>query len=387
MRLRTLFYLSAGHMVSDLYGGMLAPLLPLILLRYDISMASAGMLLFTMHAFANLSQPLIGILNDNRQRNWLLWAGPLVSALPFAFILRLGSTLHMMAVLVLTGIGIGMYHPISAAVAGRIVRRERQGVSMAIYSSGGALGVILAPLMIVGIVETLGESFMPLVILPAAAMAALYPFQRGIETGRVHYRTFKEWLAALHRSRHALILYWAISSFRSVVYMLIGSFLPVLAVARGMSFAGSAYYLSVSMCAGMVGMFLGGHLSDRHGGRRVLALSLFAASPLLAGFLFSDGIVSLLFLLPGMALLPSTIPVTILLAQRAAPHHAGVASSLVMGMSFLMGAIAAPLFGLLADHIGIENAMRMLIILPALGGLVALLTPAHEAEMMPDVQE
>ncbi len=37
-----------------------------------------------------------------------------------------------------------------------------------------------------------------------------------------------------------------------------------------------------------------------------------------------------------------------------------MASGLILGLSFIAGAISAPLFGMLADSIGLQNAMQTL---------------------------
>lgn len=64
----------------------------------------------------------------------------------------------------------------------------------------------------------------------------------------------------------------------------------------------------------------------------------------------------------------------IVLAQQAVPRLPGMASSLVMGLSFMFGALAAPPFGALADRIGIEAAMKVVFIFPVIGaGLVVFL--------------
>jgi len=150
--------------------------------------------------------------------------------------------------------------------------------------------------------------------------------------------------------------------------MLVNSFLPLLSIARGASYITSNYILAGSLMASIIGMFLGGYLSDIHGRRKIMAVTLFFASPLLFAFLFTSGVLSVALLLLGMGSLSSTIPVNIVLAQRSAPKHAGMASSLVMGLSFALGALVAPVFGALADTIGIVSAMNVVFIIPLLGG-------------------
>ncbi|MFC1608257.1 MFS transporter, partial [Candidatus Latescibacterota bacterium] len=83
--------------------------------------------------------------------------------------------------------------------------------------------------------------------------------------------------------------------------------------------------------------------------------------------------ISTVLLLLGILALSSTIPVNIIMAQQAVPKLAGMASSLVMGVSFMVGGLAAPPFGALADRIGIEGAMNVIFIFPVIGGLAVFL--------------
>ena len=65
----------------------------------------------------------------------------------------------------------------------------------------------------------------------------------------------------------------------------------MLAMARGASYAKGAYFLSVTILGSMAGMFIGGHLSDIHGRRKIMTIAMFASTPLLYGFLYTSGIV------------------------------------------------------------------------------------------------
>jgi len=377
MRLRRLLLLFFGHMTSDMYPGMLSPLLPLILERYGLSMATAGVLIMVLQGFCNLSQPFVGFLNDHHPMKSFLWLGLLVSAIPFCFILKFGRIDYMVVALAVSGLGVGMYHPVAVVAAGLIAREKHSGVTMALFSSGGSFGFMIAPLVVVLVVEVLGEQYMPIVLLPALAMTFFFTMERGFVVNDSHHLTIREWFSALSESRRELFILWMVASFRAIVSLNVGSFLPILAMARGASYVASAYFLTGTLFAAMIGMFVGGHLSDVHGRRKVMAITLLVSSPLLYIFLYTSGIFSIAALMLGMGALASTIPVNIYLAQRVAPRHAAVASSFVMGLPFAMAALVAPPFGALADRIGIEAAMNVMFFIPALGG-IAVFFLRHE---------
>ncbi len=370
MKIRRLSYLFFGHMTSDLYPGMLSPLLPLLLARYDLSMATAGILVMVLQAFSNLGQPLVGILNDYRPMKSFLWIGLLVSALPFSFLLSYHSVSWMIVALAVCGIGVSIYHPVAVVAAGIIAKEDkRSGLMMAIFSSGGSFGFMIAPLIIVLIVKYLGDHYFPLIMIPALVMTFLFITDRRVAVCDCQHQSLDEWFVTLRESRRELFLLWMVSSFRAIVSLNLSSFLPILTIARGASYAASAYFLSASLLASMIGMFLGGYLSDKHGRRKIMAITLLLSSPLLLAFQFTTGPFSLVMLLLGTAALSSTIPVNIMLAQRAAPKHASIASSFVMGLPFAVAALVAPMIGALADRITIIPTMTIIFFVPLLGGV------------------
>lgn len=372
MKWRRILFLSFGHFASDFYPGILPALLPLINERLGWSTTKLGILVTVMMFFGNASQPVIGIFNDRYPLRSFLWAGPLVSAIPFAFLLTMCNYHMMILLLAVAGFGVAMYHPVAAVAAGLNADEKRRGVSMALFSSGGSIGVTFAPLFMILITSSGGERYMPLIVLPAVVMGIYFYRDRSIAVSEHHGVDIQKMFTSIKVNRIELTLLWLVSAFRAIVYTLVQSFLPMLVIARGASYATSNLFLSGTLLAGMVGMFIGGHLSDKHGRRRIMALTMVIATPLLYGFLHTSGVLSIIMLVIGMAAMSSTIPVNIILAQSAAPRLAGMASSLVMGASFMLGALAATPFGALADSIGIEQAMHVIFIFPLLGGITVL---------------
>ena len=369
MKWKRILFLAFGHVASDFYPGMLPALIPLLTERFGWKNVQAGILIMVMQIFANSMQTVVGILNDRRPMRWFLWAGPLISAIPFCFLLVIDNFSVMVVVMAIAGFGVSMYHPVGVVAAAHAADENRRGISMALFSSGGSVGVTIAPLALVFVVSVLGERYMPVIALPAIVMAVYFIIDKDVIVSEHSGHTMDELWNSLRENGRELFILWLISSFRAIVYMLVGSFLPKLYIERGATYAESAYFLSGTMLAGMIGLFVGGHMTDTFGRRKILAINMIASTPLLFAFLHTSSVISLAMLLLGVLTLSSTIPVNIIMAQRAAPKLAGMASSLVMGVSFMVGGLAAPAFGALADNIGIEPAYNVIFIFPLIGGL------------------
>ncbi|MDP2982831.1 MAG: MFS transporter [Candidatus Latescibacter sp.] len=372
MKWKKMTFLAFGHFASDFYPGLLAPLLPLLTAQHGWTLTQTGILIMVMSIFMNAMQPVIGLLNDRYPLKLFLWLGPILSAVPFSLFFYLTHFEVLITALAIAGLGVAMYHPVGAVAAGHDTDENKRVVTMAFFSSGGSVGVTTAPLAVVLIINVLGIKYMPLVAIPALLMMFYFMRDNDIVVSEHQGHTLREMISSLSDNFRELTLLWVISGFRAMVYGIVSNFLALLMIARGYSYAASAYFLSASLLAGMGGMFLGGHLADRHGKRKIMALSMFVSVPLFYGFSFFGGILSVVLLLLAMVSLTSTLPVNIVLAQRAAPKLPGMASSLVMGLSFMFGAIIAPPFGALADRIGIEAAMHWMFLIPIIGGLGAM---------------
>lgn len=371
-RIKMVMLLALGHLANDFYPGLLGPLLPFFTAKYGWSLAQAGFLITVMQSFCNFTQPVMGIINDHKPRKFFLWTGILISGLPFLFILHYPSFKLMALAMVISGIGVGMFHPIAAVAAGRIAVEKRRDILMAVFSSGGHIAFMIAPVITVSIIEHAGERYMPVVVAPAIIMAVYFFLNSGMVVDKRHGLSLRGWIESLVKNGRTLLVLWIISLFRAIVSVLINSFLPLLAMARGSSYTVSAYILSATLLASMVGMFVGGYLADIHGRRKVMGIALFITTPLLYGFMYTSGTLSVILLLFGMATLASSLPINIILAQQAVPKTAGMASSLIMGLSFGIGGLAATPFGMLADRVGIETAMSVPLFLPVLGGITTL---------------
>ena len=369
MKWKKMTFLAFGHFASDFYPGLLAPLLPLLTAQHGWTLTQTGILIMVMSIFMNAMQPVVGLLNDRYPLKLFLWLGPILSAVPFSLFFYLTHFEVLITALAIAGLGVAMYHPVGAVAAGHDTDENKRVVTMAFFSSGGSVGVTAAPLAMVLIINVLGIKYMPLVAIPALLMIFYFMRDNDIVVSEHRGHTLREMISSLSDNFRELTLLWVISGFRAMVYGIVSNFLALLMIARGYSYAASAYFLSASLLAGMGGMFLGGHLADRHGKRKIMALSMFVSVPLFYGFSFFGGILSVVLLLLAMVSLTSTLPVNIVLAQRAAPKLPGMASSLVMGLSFMFGAIIAPPFGALADRIGIEAAMHWMFLIPIIGGL------------------
>src|SRR5207245_10966992 len=67
---------TAAHFLNDFYVAFLAPLLPLVVAKFNLSLALAGLLATVLTTSAAMTQPLFGIMAERLKRRTFVILGP-----------------------------------------------------------------------------------------------------------------------------------------------------------------------------------------------------------------------------------------------------------------------------------------------------------------------
>lgn len=375
LRLHPTILLLAGiHFLVDAYGNILAPLLPLVIPRFGLSLAAAGALQMCFLVANSVSQLGFGHLADRWRPRLLLVIGPLVAVSILTLIGLAPSVWVLAAVLVAGGFGIAAFHPPAAALVHRF-GGSRKGLAMSFHISSGNVGQAVAPLVFAPFAERFGLELLPILMVPAlAAMALLLPRVPMVE--RLQDPTEISGFGALRPYARPLTLLYLIVVLRTLTSLSFGTFIPVMLVRQGWSVASAGAVIAAYMFATSLGGFIGGPIADAWGARRVIVLSLLASVPFLVVAPTLTGWPFVVVLSLGGFLLQSTLPVNVTFAQTIAPISAATVSSIMMGFAWGTGGISAPFVGMLADRIGIERALFAIAFAPLAAAALALPLPA-----------
>lgn len=374
LRLHPTILLMAGvHMMVDGYGNIFAPLLPLLIPRMDLTLATAGVLTMLFQLAASVAQVGFGYLADRWRPRVLLIAGPVVAITGLSLIGLATSPAMLAAILIAGGLGGAAFHPPAAALAHRL-GGERRGLAMSVHITGGTLGFSLGPLLFAPFAQHAGLEWSPLLALPGLAVIAIfirkvpaYPSQPAPTGG----------LSALRPYARPLTLLYLIVVLRTLTSLSFATFLPVMLTRQGLSvsFAGAA--VALYLFASGIGGFFGGPAADRYGPRRVIAWSLVLCCPFLVAAPLLTGWPFLMMLALGGLLLQSTLPVNVTFGQTLAPVSAATVSSLMMGFAWGTGGLSVPVVGMIADRVGIEHTLVGLAFVPLLAAACALPLPSR----------
>lgn len=369
--------LSFAHFTNDLYAAFLAPLLPLVVAKFNLSLALAGLMGTSFNTTAAFAQPLFGMTADRINRPVFSIMGPLLTVVGMGLLGLSPSYAVMLAVLFVTGVGTASFHPQSFALAGA-AGGDRRGTGLSVFVAGGELGYALGPLYAALVVGALGLSGTVAAALPGlAACLAVWALARFWRT--THPARPAGIRSDLRQHSRLLGLMWLLVVARSVIQMSFILFLPLLLRQRGQSLILGATAVFLFGGVGAIGGLLGGTVSDRIGRRAVMAVSALLSAPLLLIFTRTSSAWALLPLALGGIAFYLSAPVTVAMAQEVLPRRASLASSMVTGMAWGAAGLLLPLIGAVADRIGLANTLSVIQAL-ALVSLACIALLPRQAE-------
>jgi FSR family fosmidomycin resistance protein-like MFS transporter len=376
MNKKALAILSAGHLVTDVNQGALPALLPFFKEALQLSYTMAGTILLFGNISSSVIQPVFGYLSDKKPQKWFLPVTPLIACLGMAISGFIPSYFLLLAVVVVTGIGIASFHPEAYKTAYSFTG-DKKATGMSVFSVGGNLGMGLGPIFAVSLVTHLGLPGTLWMIVPGILISGALLFliswfsstdQRAMAPTRAEVKQ-----SPAQTDKVSLILLVCAATFRYWAHMGLVTYIPFYYINY---LKGDPVYAgmltSTFLIAGAVGTLIGAPLADRWGHRNYLALTLILIPPLLLLFYNSTGFVSFIILgLTGMIIL-STFTVVIVMAQTLLPRYLGMASGLMVGFSVGTGGVGVTLLGMIADRWGVPMAMKAILILPLISFVLTL---------------
>ncbi len=376
--LRALAGVTVAHFVNDLYVAFLAPLLPLIVGKFHLSLTLAGLLATILNTSSAMSQPLFGVFADRMRRRILVVLGPTLTVVGMGLMGLAPSYAFLIALLLIAGTGTASFHPQAAATAGH-ASGQRKGIGMSLFVAGGELGYALGPIAIALVVSAYGLTFTWLAALPgmAACLMLWWTVAPGVTVRSERTQSLQ---ADLRGALRPLVLLWLVVVLRSIITLSYITFLPLLLRERGGSIVAGGAAIFLFGGIGALGGLMGGTLADRFGRRRVLALSLLLGTPLLLVFVRSHGSWASPFLALGGFSIYLSAAVTIVMAQELLPHRASVASSIVMGLAWGSAGLSLTAVGAVADVIGLSQALTVILGLAVVALAIVLVLPRAPAQ-------
>jgi FSR family fosmidomycin resistance protein-like MFS transporter len=362
---RRLAVLTLGHFTIDTYSSFFLPLLPLLAQRLGLTYAMVGGLTAMASLSSSFLQPPFGMLADRMRRPWFVALGPMIAAVFMASVGLAPSYVALVLLLVLGGVGVAMFHPQTASLAGST--SPQRGLAMSWWVTGGTLGWALGPAYATAIVHGFGLDHTWVAAIPGLLLSTVLLVWFRRVAPHAPARRERAPIAGLKPVARPLTMIYFTVVCRSAVSAGFATFLPLWVHAQGGSVTRGGWITTLYLTLGALGGLIGGWFADRFGGRRVVVASFAISAPFYALFFLLPAPFNLPALFVAYLTLQASLPVNVVLGQELSPRHAGIISSLLMGAAWGLGAILLYPIGALADRAGLETALAALSSLVIVG--------------------
>ena len=375
---RALTLLCMGHMVADITSGALPAMLPFLKEALNLSYAMAGTIVLVSNIMSSVIQPAFGYLTDRKSLLWFLPLGSFCAAFFLALVGWAPSYALVLVMVIFSGLGVAIYHPEGWRVA-NFFAGEKKATGMSIFGVGGNLGFAFGPLMATFFITRLGLKGTTLFVLPGAVIAAVFLFSRfwRVDTTAIKKKGPSGPAGeALRKALYPMSLLLGMIMFRSWTHIGMLTFIPFFYInyMKGDPMV-AGHLLFAFLSAGVAGTFIGGPLADRFGHKRIVLFSLGTSCPLFILFLLSSGIWAFVWLILAGVILIFSFSVSMVMGQSFMPRNVGLASGLILGLSFGMGGLGAAVLGLFADLWGVPATLWIISFLPLGAFLLAAPIP------------
>ena len=371
--------LAMGHFFNDFYCNFLPILLPILIPKLGLSLTLSGALVMVMSLSANVLQPVFGYFMDKYNFNKIM---PLIIPFGAVFICltNWASNFIILAVLIgLSGLAVSTFHPMGAGLVSKVAPDGKISTCISIFVAGGSFGFALAPILLVYFMQMYSLDYLPILIIPAIILGVLM-YSSGLSKARfVNEQVAKNMhfnLAQILQNKPLMLLNISMG-LRACLFTALVTFLPLWAIEKGCDNTLSGWILTIYLCGSVIGGLIGGALNDKIGYKKVILWALiFTLIPTMY-FLFAQQIDILMYiaLFVGGGLVMAANPGAIVWGQDLLPDNPGMASGMMLGLSFGLGGFGTMLTGSLAESYGLTMALALTAILLVISIVLVYLTP------------
>jgi len=346
--------ISFAHLLHDVYTSFLAPILPLLIDKLNISIFSAG-LLDVVRRIPSFLNPFVGLLADRTSVRLFIIIAPAITSITMSLLGIASNYFILLILLFVTGISTSLFH-VAGPVMIKDVSGNRIGKGMSFFMLGGELARTLGPLVILGAVTlwTLEGTYR---LIPFGILASiiLYFRLRKIEIKRDSEK--KHEVGVKQTFWKFLPFFITLSGFvffRSAMKSTLTLYLPTYLTSKGVNIWFAGISLSILQLSGAAGTFLAGTISDKIGRKNSLLIIAVMNPILMWLFINFSGILLIpILIVTGFFLLASS-PVLLALVHDIDSKHMSFLNGIYMTINFAVSSIMTLFVGFLADRIGLE---------------------------------
>lgn len=363
---KKIYTISIAHFCHDIFLAFFAPMLPLLMARFGLSISAAG-ILDIARRLPSLFTPLIGLIADHKPIKYFIILTPAITSISMSLMGIATSYWVLFLLLFIAGISSVCFH-VPSPVLIKYYSGNKIGKGMSLYMSLGAIAGTVGTFVITMVITLYGldKSYL-LMTFGIATTVVLFFVLRDVpplhisnnHNSNIKYKPIKTFIPFF-------LILGAFMFFRAGMTLALTLYLPVYLTQNGMSLWFAGISLSILHFAGAIGMVGVGHISDKYSKRKILfiltLLAVFAMWALV--YFISNELLILPCLIMLGALLFSSAPIILALVQGLHTKRAAFINSIYFTVGFFINVTAILLVGLAGDTIGLDITFKICASLP-----------------------
>ncbi len=369
---KPIFWLSGGHLVNDIYTGILNPIMPFIAAKIGISMAVATVILTISHIFSSLLQPVFGYFADSIAKRGFIFWGLLLASIFIPLSAKMTNVGLLVLCIALGSIGSSFFHPQALGFTSKFA--EGSAKIMAVFLAMGTLGYSLGPVISSAITQIYGTDTMPYMsiigVVWAFLMFALVPkVSLKFENSKMDFK--KTFVRILTNKK--LIILNIVAMLKTMVLSSCFILLPFLWKDLGYKplYIGKALFMFIF--AGGIASLVSAYVEKLIGTANVFYISMISTLPLMIIFVLTyktfPHFALAIFVITGFVTMLAT-PIIMVMAQNVLPEYKSIISGFINGFSWGIIAVVMSLLGFVAENIGITKVLIFVALIPAICSLL-----------------
>jgi FSR family fosmidomycin resistance protein-like MFS transporter len=360
-----LMTISLAHMLHDIYSSFLAPVLPLIISKFNISFSLAS-LLNVLQRLPSVISPFIGLLADRISLRYLVIISPTVTGIVMSLLGVAPNYIVIIILLIVMGVSSSLFH-VPAPVMISNLAGDRKGMGMSFYMLGGEIARTIGPLVIVAAVSlwtfegtwrlmpfSLACSFILFLRLRKIKSDSKFEGSKEIQKKWETFRSFLPFLIPLT----------AFLFFNTFIRETLRFYLPTYLNIQGESLWIGGIALSVFQIAGAAGSLISGTFSDKIGRTRTLMIMALLSPVLMLLFIYIPVRPLSFIFLAGLGI-SSVGPGPVLLAfiNEVRTGRKAFLNGIYISVSFFTASADIMVVGALSDWLGLEITFKICVFL------------------------
>ena len=347
--------ISSAHFFHDIYTAFLAPMLPLLITKFGISLSVAG-LLDVIRKIPSLFNPFIGLLADKICMKYLVIFTPGISAISMSLLGASPSLIILFVLLFVTGISSALFH-IPSPVMIKNYSGAKTATGMSFFMFGGELARTLGPLLITAALSIWGleGSYW---VMPIGIIASIVLFFKLKDVSSLNSKNNKKKVKGATETVKELVPFFlfivGFQLFRGGMKSALTLYLPTYLIGSGETLWIAGISLSVLQLAGVAGTFGAGYISDKIGHRNLLFITAVISPLVMWAFITASKMMMIPLLIIMGFLLFASGPVILALVQETNTERPAFINSIYMSISFGISSLMVLIVGILGDKIGLQ---------------------------------